>query len=88
MRANLQGTVEVILNLVFPDLTKDLSFLYIPALPSCFNCMNEGHLEWLGHKRTTSVYVSKLTSLFMHLNNCISQIVNPVCFIIFFLNGL
>lgn len=48
MRANLQGTVEVILNLVFPDLTKDLSFLYIPALPPCFNCMNEGHLEWFG----------------------------------------
>lgn len=48
MRANPGGTVEVILNLVFPDLTKDLSFSYIPVLPSCFNCMNEGHLKWFG----------------------------------------
>lgn len=48
MRANPGGTVEVILNLVFSDLTKDLSFSYIPALPSCFNCMNEGHLKWFG----------------------------------------
>lgn len=49
MRANPPGgTVEVILNLVFPDLTKDLSFSYIPALPSCFSCMNKGHLKWFG----------------------------------------
>lgn len=48
MRANPGGTVEVILNLVFSDLTKDLSFSYIPTLPSCFNCMNEGHLKWFG----------------------------------------
>lgn len=50
MRANPGGTVEVTLNLVFSDLTKVLSFSYIPALPSCFNCMNEGHLKWFGFK--------------------------------------
>lgn len=48
MRANPGGTVEVILNLVFSDLTKDLSFSYIPALPFCFSCMNKGHLKWFG----------------------------------------
>lgn len=48
MSANTGGTVEVILNLVFSDLTKDLSFSYILALPSSFNCMNEGHLKWFG----------------------------------------
>lgn len=48
MRAKPRGTVEVILNLVFPGLTKDLSFSYIPALPSCFSCMNKGHLKWFG----------------------------------------
>lgn len=29
-------------------LDKGLKFLYIPVLPSCFNCMNKGHLEWFG----------------------------------------
>lgn len=29
-------------------LDKGLKFSYIPALPSCFNCMNEGHLKWFG----------------------------------------
>lgn len=29
-------------------LDKGLKFSYIPALPSCFNRMNEGHLEWFG----------------------------------------
>lgn len=48
MRAHPGGTVEVILNLVFSDLTKDLSFSYIPLLPSCFSCMNKGHLKWFG----------------------------------------
>lgn len=31
-------------------LDKGLRFSYIPALPSCFNCMNEGHLKWFGFK--------------------------------------
>lgn len=48
MRAKPRGTVEVVLNRVFPDLTKDLSFSYIPALPPCFSCMNKGHLKWFG----------------------------------------
>lgn len=48
MRANPRGTVEVILNLVFSDSTKGRSFSYIPALPSCFSCMNKGHLKWFG----------------------------------------
>lgn len=48
MRANPRGTVEVISNLGFPHLTKDLSFSYIPALPPCFSCMNKGHLKWFG----------------------------------------
>lgn len=27
------------------NLDKRLTFSYIPLLPSCFNCMNEGHLK-------------------------------------------
>lgn len=48
MRAEPPGTVEVVLNLVFADLTKDLSFWYIPALPPRFSGMNKGHLKWFG----------------------------------------
>lgn len=56
MRANPGGTLEVILNLVFSDLTKDLSFSYIPALPSCFSCMNKGHLKWFGFETKEGLF--------------------------------